>query len=89
LENSLQYVFEQEVDLMMDSDMPFSRNEVDIIYICELDNSKINVILKNINYLKIEQTEIDWQNGSILILATTGNSIEQYNRFHDLLIEGE
>lgn len=86
LENSLQYVFEKEIDLMIENDMPFSVKKVDLIYICELDNLKINFILKNINKLKVEQMEIDWQNGSILILADIKNSLEQYNEFHNILI---
>lgn len=86
LENNLQYVFEKNIDLMVEKSILFTTKNIDIIYICELNNTKINTILKNINYLKTEQMEIDWQNGAILILASTDNDIGSYNKFHDLLI---
>lgn len=89
LENNLQYVFEKNIDLMMENDIQFTLKNIDLIYICELNNSKINTILKNVNRLKTEQMEIDWQNGAILILASTDNDIQSYNQFHDLLINSE
>src|SRR5690606_784064 len=64
-DNTIQYTFEQDLDLLLDENLKFEKKLVDLIYICELNNSKINIILKKINILKIERLEIDWHNGAI------------------------
>ena len=70
----------------MELEHSFTSKEIDLIYICELTNSKINAILTNLNILNLEQLEIDWANSSILLLANADNKTQDYDRFHDMLI---
>lgn len=86
IENSIHYVFEKNIDTLLDMDGAYITKEIDLIYICELNNSKINGILTKLNNLNIEHLEIDWSSGAILIFANADNKTEDYNRFHDVLI---
>jgi aspartate kinase len=86
IDNLIHYVFERNIDKFLGLDLEFQPKEIDLIYICELNNSKINVILTQLNNLKIEHLEIDWSNGAILILANADNKTEDYDRLHDVLI---
>ncbi len=86
IDNSVHYVFERSIDKFLELDMDFESKEIDLIYICELNNSKINAILRELNNLKIEHLEIDWSSGAILILANADKKGDDYNRFHDMLI---
>ncbi|PKL78321.1 MAG: hypothetical protein CVV25_12005 [Ignavibacteriae bacterium HGW-Ignavibacteriae-4] len=86
IDNAVHYVLERSIDKFLDSDMNYESNEIDLIYICELNNSKINAILTNLNNLNIQHLEVDWSIGAILILANADNKTEDYDRFHDMLI---
>lgn len=86
IDNAVHYVFERSIDKFLDIDMNYESKEIDLIYICELNNSKINAILTNLNNLNIQHLEVDWSSGAILILANTDNRAEDYDRFHDMLI---
>ena len=86
MDNSIHYVFDQKIEKFMELEHSFTSKEIDLIYICELTNSKINAILTNLNILNLEQLEIDWANSSILLLANADNKTQDYDRFHDMLI---
>lgn len=86
LEHTIQYVFESDVSNILSDNLNYQSKKIDVIYICELNNSKINSILKKINNLIIKQLEINWDDGTILILASADNTDEAYDKFHDMLI---
>ncbi|MFA7327105.1 MAG: aspartate kinase [Candidatus Kapaibacterium sp.] len=86
IDNAVHYVLERSIDKFLDSDMNYESKKIDLIYICELNNSKINAILTNLNNLNIQHLEVDWASGAILILANADNKTEDYDRFHDMLI---
>lgn len=86
IDNTVHYVFERNIDKFLDLEVDFESKEIDLIYLCELNNSKINAILTKLNSLKIQHLEIDWASGAILILSNADNTTEDYDRFHDMLI---
>lgn len=86
IENTVHYVFERSIDKLISTDVNYEIKEIDLIYICELNYSKINAILTNLNNLNIEHLEVDWNSGAILILANADNKTEDYDRLHDMLI---
>ena len=86
IDNAVHYVFERSIDKFLDLDTNYESKEIDLIYICELNNSKINAILRKLEKLKIEHLEVDWSSGAILILANADNKTEDYDRFHQMLI---
>lgn len=86
VEHTIEYVFTKNIDKLIGDDLQYSVKEVDLIYICELNNSKINSILTKLNNLNKERLEINWQDGTILILASADNSTESYDILHDTLI---
>ncbi len=86
IENTVHYVFERSIDKFLSLDFNYETKEIDLIYICELNNSKINAILTNLNSLNIEHLEVDWTSGAILILANADNKTQDYDRLHDMLI---
>ena len=86
IDNSVHYVFESEIDKFLGLDKEYQSKVIDLIYICELNISKINVILTKLNNLKIEHLEIDWSNGTILMLTNADNNTKDYDRLHDVLI---
>lgn len=86
LEHTIQYIFENDISNLLGNNLSYQSKLIDVIYICELNNSKINSILKKINNLIIKQLDINWDEGTILILASADNTDETYDRFHDMLI---
>ena len=65
LEHTIQYVFESDISNLLNDNLSYQSKLIDVIYICELNNSKINSILKKINNLIIKQLDINWDEGTI------------------------
>lgn len=87
--DTVSYVYEKDIDQYIGIDKSISKDKVDLLYICELNDIKINVILKNINKLNPKRIDLDLSKKTLLLLTNADNNIDQYSAFHDILLNSE
>lgn len=88
-DDTVSYVYEKDIDHYIGIDKSISKDKVDLLYICELNDIKINVILKNINKLNPKRIDLDLSKKTLLLLTNADNNIDQYSAFHDILLNSE
>ena len=88
-DDTVSYVYEKNIDQYIGIDKSISKEKVDLLYICELNDIKINVILKNINKLNPKRIDLDLSKKTLLLLTNADNNIDQYSAFHDILLNSE
>jgi len=88
-DDTVSYVYEKNIDELIETERAIKKEKVDLLYVCELTDSKINVILKNVNNLNPKRIDLDLDNKSLLLLTNADNDNIKYNAFHDMLLSSE
>jgi tRNA A37 threonylcarbamoyladenosine dehydratase len=88
-DDTISYVYEKNIDNIIDTDRAIKREKVDLMYVCELNDSKINVILKNVNNLNPKRIDLDLDNKTLLLLTNADNENIKYSAFHDMLLNSD
>lgn len=88
-DDTVSYVYEKNIDELIGTNRAVIREKVDLLYICELNDCKINVILKNVNNLNPKRIDLDLDNKTLLLLTNADNDNRKYSAFHDMLLSSE
>jgi aspartate kinase len=86
-DDTVSYVYEKNIDDYIEINKSISSEKIDLLYICELNDIKINVILKNINKLNPKRIDLDLDKKTLLLLTSANNKLSRYSEFHDLLLD--